>query len=566
MSTSKTSNSGFKKYKGVDPREPLLPRAVHLTKKQLEVDDDDIDDDEHIHDYLGLNRNVALTLAFTALSSAGRSLWSQNVLSTFVFLLMKGHAQSVGMITSIMGMVQLLSSFPTGFLADHYRRDSMLKVAAVVGMVAAVITLGALKQESEHLLRLALAAWGIFWGITNTALTALFADSVPKGARPKYFTQRAVLLNMGNIVGPIVAILLFSRLGNKWSLKDCAIVMAVGQVVCIASQMLLCFLNDDDTTAEEEDEDTDTSTDETAAHDESDDDSDSEGMMASCLHNNNNNNSKSHHHHHQHSSSSDASFSSCSFFSKRRATPVLVAMSDVAGGLAAGMSIRYFPIFFADNLKLSPVAVQWLYIISPVLQSLLMKGAYRLSQRYGRCRVAVLHKWTGILFMLLMVLSYQRNCSISTICMLYMIRTAFMNSTSALTKSVLMDSVPRSERAKWSALESVNMFSWSGSAAIGGLLVAYKGVLFNFCITAGIQFLASLPLVVLCWDEHGDDQEAAAVKLLDSDDSLSLSSDDNDDDDDEMSMVENAYPNYTDEPNKSPATKTSRLVKKTLTI
>ena len=72
-----------------------------------------------------------------------------------------------------------------------------------------------------------------------------------------------------------------------------------------------------------------------------------------------------------------------------------------------------------------------------------------------------------------------------------------MNSTSALTKSVLMDNIPKEERGKWSAMESVNMFSWSGSAALGGLLVGYEGIVFNFCVTACFQLLATLPLAAL---------------------------------------------------------------------
>jgi hypothetical protein len=60
-----------------------------------------------------------------------------------------------------------------------------------------------------------------------------------------------------------------------------------------------------------------------------------------------------------------------------------------------------------------------------------------------------------------------------------------------------MDAVPKHERAKWSALESVNMFSWSGSAAIGGLLVGYKGIIFNFLVTGSVQFLGTVPLVLL---------------------------------------------------------------------
>ena len=119
------------------------------------------------------------------------------------------------------------------------------------------------------------------------------------------------------------------------------------------------------------------------------------------------------------------------------------------------------------------------------------------SQRVGRCKMTVVFKWIGIACMLVMIGSYVFHFPTWCVCFFYLLRTSFMNATSALTKSVLMDAVPKSERAKWSALESVNMFSWSGSAAIGGLLVGYKGIIFNFFVTGSVQFLATLPLVLL---------------------------------------------------------------------
>ena len=63
------------------------------------------------------------------------------------------------------------------------------------------------------------------------------------------------------------------------------------------------------------------------------------------------------------------------------------------------------------------------------------------------------------------------------ICSIYVVRTAFMNLTGALSWSVLMDNVPKDERGKWSTLESVNVFSCSGRDALGGLLVGLVGIL-----------------------------------------------------------------------------------------
>lgn len=42
-----------------------------------------------------------------------------------------------------------------------------------------------------------------------------------------------------------------------------------------------------------------------------------------------------------------------------------------------------------------------------------------------------------------------------------------------LTKSVLNDYVSKANRAKWNSLESINVFSWSGSAALGGKWFAF---------------------------------------------------------------------------------------------
>jgi hypothetical protein len=182
---------------------------------------------------------------------------------------------------------------------------------------------------------------------------------------------------------------------------------------------------------------------------------------------------------------------------KNRAIPILIATCDVVSGLGSGMSIRFFPIFFVDNLKLSPVMVQVLYVVSPLLQATIMRKAQVIAKSYGRCHVAVAFKWMGLTFMLLMVSAYVCNLPTWSVCILYILRTAFMNATGGLTKSVLMDNVPQEERGKWAALESVNMFSWSGSAFLGGVLVGRVGLIPLFLVTASVQWTATLALVAL---------------------------------------------------------------------
>ena len=72
---------------------------------------------------------------------------------------------------------------------------------------------------------------------------ALFADSIPDGQRSHYFTKRSILIKMGQLVGPAVAFVMFLLLGDKWTIDECAVVMSVGQILCLPAIVLLCIAN-----------------------------------------------------------------------------------------------------------------------------------------------------------------------------------------------------------------------------------------------------------------------------------------------------------------------------------
>jgi MFS family permease len=479
------------------------------------------------------SRNVRYTLIYTALAFAGRSVWSQSVLATFVYILRDNSPEAVGTITAVMGVAQLLASFPSGYLADSHRRDSLLKIASCVGVLAIFCTLLALWHENFHYLMAALAVWGVSWGIGNTALTALFADSIRTGERSYYFTLRSMLITLGNTGGPMVALILFADLGNEWTTKECLIVMMVGQAICLPAVLLLCLFSDDiavdSSSSSPAADDTGINVEETSGLvDESASRPDKarqllsqeQGGFSSSITTNSLEDQES-------DVDTDTDINNNAdengneiFFGllpKKRAIPILIASCDIVSGLGSGMSIRFFPIFFVNNLKLSPVMVQVMYVVSPLLQATLMRKAQVIAKRFGRCHVAVAFKWVGLSFMLLMILAYVSNLPTWSVCLLYILRTSFMNATGGLTKSVLMDNVPQEERGKWSALESVNMFSWSGSAALGGVLVGTVGLIPLFLVTASVQWTATLALIALfghdtieVTDEDGDAESSGS--------------------------------------------------------
>ncbi|CAB9528108.1 major Facilitator Superfamily MFS [Seminavis robusta] len=472
-----------------------------------------------------INRNIRLTLLYALIGFAGRSIWSQSVLATYVYLLSDENAQALGSITGVMGMCQFLACIPAGYVADTHRRDFMLKIASAMGLLAIGFTLLQLYAfgNSYSLLVAALAVWGIFWGITNTSLGAIFADSISDGDRSYYFTLRSILLILGNTVGPTMALALFYFLGDNWTMRECAIVMGLGQAVCLPAVLLLVLLNDDDVPSSQDHRRARTATERQPNQTTRNSDLTEPLLPTISLEqptlNDDLDTTETAQGHencggveHEYSSfcqleggvnasiespdQQHTEFLYCCV-PKWRAAAILISMADLTSGIASGMSIRYFPILFLEQLQLSPVQVQVLYLVAPLCQACLMISGQHFSKQYGRCHVTVVHKWIGVSFMLVLVLFVHLDYPAWIICVVYVVRTAFMNSTTPLTKSMLMDNVPANERGRWNILESVNMFSWSGSSFLGGFLVSLLGLLPTFCITASIQLMATLPVIAL---------------------------------------------------------------------
>lgn len=422
------------------------------------------------------HRNVTLTLLYTLFAFAGSSIWGNSVLSTYVYLLEDGKAQAVGYATGVMGVANIICSLPAGYSSDVHRRDVVLKFASVLRAIAIAVTMFAMFQGSYVYLLLGLAVWGASRGSANSALGAIFADSIRDGQRSHYFTQRTMLRTVGSTTGPIVSLCMFALLGDRWEIRDCSIVLMTGQLISVPAMLVLCFFDDDNIVHDEEERDAlqqdheNVSIIATNESEVADGESTDEPSSTWCT--------------------------ICSLFQKRRVA-TLIASSDVIAGLASGLSVRYFPIFFVDNLKLGPVMVQLLYVVGPVLQTVFMKISQRLSRRFGRCRVTVIFRWVGNGFMLSMILAYCCGLPVWSVCVLYLVQSAFVKSTAALTKSQLMDSVPKAERGRWSSLESINTLGWSGSAVVGGLLVGALGILPLFATTACLQICSTIPLVTL---------------------------------------------------------------------
>jgi hypothetical protein len=265
-----------------------------------------------------------------------------------------------------MGTANLLCSIPSGYWADCYRRDTVLQVAAVVRAVAITTAIYAIVQAKYIHLLLALALWGSSRGAANTALGAIFADSIPQGQRSYYFTQRTMLRTIGSTAGPIVSCIMFVVLGDHWTLHECSIVLMVGQVISIAAMITLFCFNDDyivmsaGEEGEHDDEEEDLNyphNDETVVTHDLNQEAEQETLIPPMPHDHHeaamdaqnhdvdsDNNDLSNHQYRELEPTLPTTTTRGWLYQRRVA--ILVATSDIITGLASGMSVRYFPIFF----------------------------------------------------------------------------------------------------------------------------------------------------------------------------------------------------------------------------
>ena len=96
--------------------------------------------------------------------------------------------------------------------------------------------------------------------------------------------------------------------------------------------------------------------------------------------------------------------------------------------------------------------------------------------------------------------SSEHNFRVAVVAALYVVRTGLMNCTYPLEESLLMDHVPKSARARWKSLDSISVFGWCGSAALGGYLADRYSYSTTFLVTAAIQLAGTalqIPLIFI---------------------------------------------------------------------
>ena len=143
---------------------------------------------------------------------------------------------------------------------------------------------------------------------------------------------------------------------------------------------------------------------------------------------------------------------------RRRAwlVPRVLFASNLMLGLASGMTIKFFPLFFKNECLMSPVGVQAIYTGVPLLLAFFARLATCLAKRFGRVQTMIGLKVVGVGLLVAMALlvpwvkrapgggdeddegeveggggGVSRPARVGVMVAIYLVRTAVMNCAAA---------------------------------------------------------------------------------------------------------------------------------------
>mmetsp|Transcript_77004 Transcript_77004/g.135781 ORF Transcript_77004/g.135781 Transcript_77004/m.135781 type:complete len:473 (-) Transcript_77004:124-1542(-) len=431
-------------------------------------------------------RNVKLSFGFSVLGALAGTIAHGHIFTVYIFELY-GDNSSVGFFESVPGVTSLITALPVGMAVDKLPRTRLLKGCAAVGLLAAA--LGALavglgpqavrgplgekvppSRAFSCLLLLAMALWGFFYNTATSAALALFADSVPQGRlRRELYATKSTITLLSLSVGPLLALLGSRWFGNSWQLEQMAGVLLPGFAVMIPLCCLLFYF-------EEIGEST----------------SDTQVPLLSEV-----GGPK------RSSQDVEAQTHREEFLAKSRskaawAVPLLLLLGELTTSVGAGMTVKFFGLWFKNDFGFTPSGLASLQAATPVAIAAAVQLLQAQVKRspYGPIPV-VLGFWMLSVILLLMM-TQVRDWRV--LVLMHLLRMAFANCKEPVTRAILADFVPSEKRGRWNAVHSLTGMTWNLSAGLGGLLCDRHGYGRTFAFTACLYVCAMLfwlPLIKL---------------------------------------------------------------------
>ena len=429
-----------------------------------------------------MNWNVRLAYIQTITLAFGMGI-IQVALAVFVTT-QQGLGQTniiLGNLFTIQGVGSTLFVLPSGIFADKYRRDLLIRISVIFGlgaqlaMVYATLSAGT-PQLALFVLIISEILGGIGWGLSGPASQALLADSIESGRRSSVFAKMFFANLLASAIGPFMAAGSTLIFGDTWDLQFLQSLIIMAAIAAIIGFVAIVFTSDDKalvTKSRNQDSPIET----TLAK---------EGLKKAPV---------------------VTIFGRP--FSYDVITPSVLVISGIIIGFGAGATVAFFPVLFQSptiGYGLQPFFTYFIFGITNVATGLAALLAQRMIQTFGRIGSMFLTQGVavicllGLMFNLVLYQNQTINFTVSVLFLVvfYITRNALMNAAGPVSRSIVMDVVPSTSRAKWNSLETLawGMF-WSVSASIGGFIIDNFGYVYVFMFTATLYTIATLMILFI---------------------------------------------------------------------
>ena len=453
---------------------------------------DDTDDDKQYEPSLGwcaqwrsLSYNIKLILIYTWLWGSATSIWSRQLLATYIFQITGGSTEILGFIEAVQGGAYLIAAIIAGIVTDKSTsRITIIRLSGIIGLVI-VVPLGVFtllyvntkyddsgdpNKMAELLYKLIYYVWLFVYGICasfcNTIISTTFTDLIPKGKRDFIFSFQWFIRRMASTLGPLIIVAMFYFLGNHWKIYEMNIVLLSGiGLWCLPLLMLVFgFKTKDLQIVRKKNDDKETEIEDKNDKNKKDDETINTRMDK-----------------------------------YKHMVPWIMLTHRLILATGAGMTVKFFPIFFEEIIGLTPIALNSIWVATPFITAIFTVCVERFANKTSRVIAMIVFKSFAVGCLVLMATITTKITKYANIIMViaYVIRTASMNCAYPLEKAILMDHVDKKNRGKWNAIESVNATVWTLSAAFGGYLIGVIGYRNIYLMTASIYTLCILLLIPL---------------------------------------------------------------------
>jgi len=492
------------------PSTLMEPVELHVMEEgTLPIPNPDMDpeDDEEIlvvKAKYDARHNIKVMYGISFFVSMGSAIIMGPIFDKYVYILCDNSNKGVGIVESISGLMSLICALPVAWLVDNFKsRAFMARVSVPIGAVVVVMYGIVFLTDSLKILYATLVVMGIFYELQSSVSEAIFADSCPSGDRSAAFTKKMQFLYLGLTVGSLgtLACTVIFKFGDEWPLASIHLLLLVGGILFIPGLGMMGMLRDPDTQRLQSDVAGQVAEEPAPGQITRGNSSLSLGSLerrnaaggapneGECADDNLNTPLNP--------TDVARSLAVGGTFAERykNYVPGILATSNFCSCLGAGMTVKFFALFFTNELQFTAFQVSLLVMCYPISISFFAQVLQVLSKWIGRAQSSVLAFFLNACCFFLLYKVYH----VPSLVVIYLIRGGLANANAAIDRSIMMDYTSASKRGLWNAVESFNSTTWSGSALLGGYLIDGTDYRYTFFISTLIYFCVCLIYSPLMW-------------------------------------------------------------------